>query len=49
MAADCGVTAESLPTWVRRDENQVVPGRRDTGGAVDGLARLRAENGGCCS
>lgn len=44
VAADLGITAKSLRTWVRKDENQAVPGRRDTGGEVDELARLRAEN-----
>ena len=44
VAADLGITAESLRTWVRKDENQAVPGRRDTGSEVDELARLRAEN-----
>jgi transposase len=42
--ADLGITAESLRTWVRKDESQAVPGRRDTGSEVDELARLRAEN-----
>ncbi|WFB88576.1 MULTISPECIES: IS3 family transposase [Streptomyces] len=45
VAADLGITAESLRTWVRKDEAQAVPGRRDAGGSeVEELARLRAEN-----
>ena len=44
VAADLGITAESLRTWVRKDENQAVPERRDTGGEAEELARLRAEN-----
>ncbi len=44
VAADLGITAESLRRWVHKDENQAVPGRRDTGGEVDEPARLRAEN-----
>ncbi|MFE5797115.1 IS3 family transposase [Streptomyces sp. NPDC056503] len=44
VAADLGITAESLRTWVRKDEAQAVPGHRDTGGEADELARLRAEN-----
>ncbi len=47
VAADLGITAESLRTWVRKDENQAVPGRRETGGQVEELARLRAENARC--
>ncbi|MFI2741088.1 IS3 family transposase, partial [Streptomyces sp. NPDC018711] len=45
VAADLGITAESLRTWVRKDEAQAVPEGRD--GSVSGaeeLARLRAEN-----
>ncbi|MFC9489263.1 IS3 family transposase [Streptomyces hydrogenans] len=44
VAADLGITAESLRTWVRKDEAQAVPGRRDTAGEAEELARLRAEN-----
>ncbi|POG44891.1 transposase [Streptomyces sp. ZL-24] len=44
VAADLGITAESLRTWVRKDEAQAVPGRSDTGGEAEELARLRAEN-----
>lgn len=45
MAADLGITAESLRTWVRKDEAQAMPGRRDAGGSeAEELARLRAEN-----
>ncbi len=40
VAADLGITAESLRTWVRKDEAQAVPGRRDTGGEAEELARL---------
>jgi transposase len=43
VAAELGITAESLRTWVRKDEAQAVPGRRDAGGSeVEELARLRA-------
>lgn len=44
VAADLGVTAESLRTGVRKDEADAVPGCRDTGGEAEELARLRAEN-----
>ncbi|WP_329529405.1 IS3 family transposase [Streptomyces sp. NBC_01462] len=45
VAADLGITAESLRTWVRKEEAQAVPGRRDAGGnEADELTRLRAEN-----
>jgi transposase len=45
VAADLGITAESLRTWVRKDEARAVPGRRDAGSSeVEELARLRAEN-----
>ncbi|MEV7864266.1 IS3 family transposase [Streptomyces hirsutus] len=45
VAADLGITAESLRTWVRKDDSQAVPGRRDAGGIeAEELARLRAEN-----
>lgn len=43
VAADLGITAESLRTWVRKDEAQAAP----EGGSVstaEELARLRAEN-----
>ncbi|NSL43646.1 IS3 family transposase [Streptomyces sp. 8P21H-1] len=43
VAADLGITAESLRTWVRKAE--AVPGRRAAGGSeAEELARLRAEN-----
>ncbi|MEU9305869.1 IS3 family transposase [Streptomyces sp. NPDC048269] len=44
VAADLGITAESLRTWVRKAEAQAVPEGR--GGAIEAveLARLRAEN-----
>lgn len=29
MAADLGITAESLRTWVRKDETQAAPEGRD--------------------
>jgi transposase len=45
VAADLGITAESLRTWVRKDDSQAVPGRRDADGSeAEELARLRAEN-----
>ncbi|PKT71387.1 hypothetical protein CW362_19540 [Streptomyces populi] len=45
VAADLGITAESLRTWVRKDASQAAPEHRDVGGsAVEELARLRAEN-----
>ncbi|MBC3983270.1 transposase [Streptomyces sp. AC536] len=45
VAADLGITAESLRTWVRKDAARAVPGRRDAGGSgADELNRLRAEN-----
>jgi transposase len=45
VAADPGITAESLRMWVRKDEAQAVPGRHDAGGSqAEELARLRAEN-----
>jgi transposase len=44
VAADLGITAESLRTWVHKDEVQAVPGRRDAGGEAEEPARLRAEN-----
>lgn len=45
VAADLGITAESLRTWVRKDEAQAAPGSRDDGvGAADDPARLRTEN-----
>lgn len=44
VAADLGITAESLRTGVRKAEAQAAPGGR--GGAIEAveLARLRAEN-----
>lgn len=45
MAADLGVTAESLRTWGRKDEIQAVPeGRDGRVSAAEELARLRVEN-----
>jgi transposase len=45
VAADLGVTAESLRTWVRKDEAQAAPEHSGTGGGtVEELVRLRAEN-----
>jgi transposase len=45
VAADLGTTAESLRTWVRKDDSQAVPGRRDAGGSeAEEPARLRTEN-----
>jgi transposase len=45
VAADLGITAESLRTWVCKDEAQAVPEDRDgRGNAAEELARLRAEN-----
>lgn len=45
VAADLGITAESLRTWVRKDEAQAVPeGRDGSVSAAEDLARLRAEN-----
>lgn len=45
MAADLGITAESLRTWVRKDEAQAAPESRDGGvNTALELARLRAEN-----
>jgi transposase len=45
VAADLGVTAESLRTWVRKDEAQAAPEHSGAGGgAVEELVRLRAEN-----
>lgn len=45
VAADLGITAESLRTWVRKDDSQAVPGRRDAGvSEAEEPARLRAEN-----
>lgn len=42
VAADLGITAESLRTWVRKDETQAAPEGRVS--AAEELARLRAEN-----
>ncbi|MGW2586638.1 IS3 family transposase [Streptomyces virginiae] len=45
VAADLGITAESLRTWVRKDEIQAVPeGLGGSASAAEELARLRAEN-----
>lgn len=45
MAADLGITAESLRTWVHMDEAQAAPVGRDGGvSTAEDLARLRAEN-----
>ncbi|MCX4721868.1 IS3 family transposase [Streptomyces virginiae] len=45
VAADLGITAESLRTWVRKAEAQSVPEARDgSGSAAEELVRLRAEN-----
>lgn len=45
VAADLGITAESLRTWVREAEIQAAPECRDGSvSAVEELARLRAEN-----
>jgi len=45
VAADLGITAESLRTWVRKDKTQAAPGHRDAGGSeAEEPARLRAEN-----
>ncbi|MGD3113064.1 IS3 family transposase [Streptomyces sp. YGL11-2] len=45
VAADLGITAESLRTWVCKDEAQAEPEGRDVGvSAMEELARLRAEN-----
>lgn len=44
-ATDLGIPAESLRTWVRKDEAQAAPEDRDGGvSAAEQLARLRAEN-----
>ncbi|MGP3690743.1 IS3 family transposase [Streptomyces sp. IBSNAI002] len=45
VAAELGITAESLRTWVRKAEGQASPEGPDRGvSATDELARLRAEN-----
>jgi transposase len=46
VAADLGITAESLRTWGRKEnEFQALPERREAGGSPAAeLARLRAEN-----
>lgn len=45
VAADLGITAESLRTWVREDDSQAVPGHREAGGSeAEGPARLRVGN-----
>ena len=41
VAADLGITAESLRTWVRKEnESQALPERREAGGSPAGV-RLR--------
>lgn len=42
VAADLGITAESLRMWVRKDETQAAP--EGSVSASEELARLRAEN-----
>lgn len=45
VAADLGITAESLRMWVRKDEAQASPeGRDGSVRAAEELARLRVEN-----
>lgn len=46
VAANLGITAESLRTWVRKEnESQALPERREAGGSpAEELARLRVEN-----
>ncbi|SFY05840.1 transposase [Streptomyces atratus] len=45
VAADLGITAESLRTWVRKDRIQAAPeGRDGSVSAAEVLARLRVEN-----
>jgi transposase len=45
VAADLGITAESLRTWVRKAEAREVPEGHDGGvSAAEELARLREEN-----
>ncbi|MBW5423539.1 transposase [Streptomyces sp. BG9H] len=45
VAADLGITAESLRTWVRKAEAPATSGGRDADVSVaEELARLRAEN-----
>lgn len=45
VAADLGTTAESLRTWVRKDDSQAVPeGHDGSVSAAEELAWLRAEN-----
>jgi len=45
VAAGLGITAQSLRTWVRKDEAQAVPeGRDGSVSAAEELARLRTEN-----
>ncbi len=41
VAADLGITAESLRTWVRKDEARAALGKHDVGGSEsEELARL---------
>lgn len=42
VAADLGITAQSLRTWVRKDETQAAP--EGSVSAAEELARLRVEN-----
>ncbi|WP_454340178.1 transposase [Streptomyces pseudovenezuelae] len=45
VAAGLGITAESLRTWVRKDEAQAAPDDPDGSvSAAEELARLRTEN-----
>ncbi|QTZ95433.1 transposase [Streptomyces auratus] len=49
VAADLGITVESLRTWVRKEEAQAAPGRREADmSEAEELARLRAENARLC-
>ncbi|MGW2188405.1 transposase [Streptomyces sp. NPDC001667] len=47
VASDLGITAESLRTWVRKDEAEAAPGRRDPAtNEAEELARLRTKERG---